>query len=326
MLARWVSELFGTNYCHSLLAVTHASAWLFWIYALGLLRLWKLPFSLSAAAIAALLVYPSSFFIVVGYSEPLFMAALFGFFYWFAKARTTRHWVLAAGHGVLLTATRLAGVPVVFAPALASGFAWPWLAVGAAGSLGAFGFFAFCSVKFGHWDLYMQTAKIGWNVYSDYSAIYQWRLYWPTSAMVSGVLKGDAFAFSKIAVPLTAAQFLLMAFFEGWNYRRLREKSRWRQRVAFYAGAWVMFHLNVCARLSLDMMGMIRYTLPTYGLLVLAAVHLAQDAWLLSGTEPGRLKPLSRFLLWALFSAIFCALLLGQWVLASKFMRHEWSA
>ena len=127
--------------------------------------------SFGALLIAA---HPAAFYLVSAYSESLFLMTLLGFIYWsdqegrFAK-------VLAGLHGIVMTATRIVGVPCAAYPLIRAVFVkgrpvmgnsrrWiskygPAAVSTLIAVLGAIFFFIYCQVRWGRWDIYMLTIR-----------------------------------------------------------------------------------------------------------------------------------------------------------------------
>ncbi|MFS8879757.1 mannosyltransferase family protein, partial [Synechococcus sp. H55.11] len=134
--------------------------WLMWVYLLLLYRLWQIPLLWQVLASLMILVYPSSFYLVVGYSESLFMASLLGFFYWSAHLNSMRSGLLAGIHGLVMSATRIVGLPVALVPLLRLSRPWFWTASAVVLALsGGLSFFLYCQLRFGRWDLYLEMQR-----------------------------------------------------------------------------------------------------------------------------------------------------------------------
>jgi hypothetical protein len=265
------------------------ACWGFWIYFLLLLRRWGAAPGLTALGVLAVLLYPSAFFLVAGYSESLFLAALLGMIYW-SRQRGPAAWALAALHGMLMCATRFVGVAVVVYPLLQAWLerprreagwgawlrtSWPRLALPAAASLGALAYFAFCHFRFGHWDLYMYGSKLGWDVSADYLGALNPLAYRPSPPVKpDGSFCPDRLNTWFAPLLLVLAGGLLLA---EYRWRTLLGRG-WRVRASLYAGAGLLFYLTAAAKVSTHMGSMSRLALPVYVLLVLAAVHLLRGA------------------------------------------------
>ena len=113
--------------------------------------------------------------------------SLLGFLYWSsAPGRTATIW--AALHGIVLSATRIVGIPCAFAPLLCSIFkkempvrqplAWLQfharaISLTSISLLGAVGFFLYCQARWGRWDMYLLTQSAGWGIVPDYLAVFR---------------------------------------------------------------------------------------------------------------------------------------------------------
>src|SRR5205085_2011430 len=136
----------------------------------------------------AVVAHPAAFFLVAGYSESLFLMALFGFLYWSsAEGRAAKF--LAALHGYAMSATRIVGILCALFPVVHAVFqngwrglrevpSWPRrfvpaMVVTLGATLGAGSFFFYCLVRWGRWDLYMLTQQAGWAIVPDYLAVFR---------------------------------------------------------------------------------------------------------------------------------------------------------
>src|SRR5690349_9382169 len=99
----------------ALLITAQFAALGFWTYFFLFGERWSLPFTWQLLGALAILAHPAAFFLVAAYSESLFLMALIGYLYWSA-AETPRGPVLAAIHGIVMSATRIVGLPCALAP------------------------------------------------------------------------------------------------------------------------------------------------------------------------------------------------------------------
>jgi hypothetical protein len=252
------------------------AAWGLWTYLLLLCRRWGVPSSLARWGVLVLALHPAAFFLVSGYSESLFLMAALGFVYW-SDQPGRRAAVLAALHGVVLTATRLVGLPLVVYPLVRAwmsgerGRRWAAAAlVGAVAGLGGLGYFAFCQLQFGRWDLYMRTQEAGWHVEPTPLALLSARVW---TVGVPDLKRGvDPDFINRLAVPLTVLLFVgLLACEAALAWRR---QTGWRQRAALYAAALPLFWLPADAFWSQHWLSMSRHTYAVWVLLALALGHL----------------------------------------------------
>src|SRR5262249_35456703 len=144
----------------------------FWSYFFLFCERWHLAPALRFFGALAIVAHPCAFFLIAGYSESLFLMTLAGFIYWGgADGRHAK--ILAAIHGFVMSATRIVGIVCALAPVARDLFESGWTGVrdvrgwvrrfGGAiflafvAILGAVGFFAYCQLRWGHWNLYMLT-------------------------------------------------------------------------------------------------------------------------------------------------------------------------
>lgn len=294
LAARWLRDLTGRTISMPVAMVLTAqvAAVGFWAYWLALLARYRFPRRLAVVATAAIALHPGAFFLVVAYSESLFLLGMLGFLFWIT-AGDARLWPAAALHGVVMTATRLGGLPVAFAPLLAQLCLWavpagsstsgamarwraarPVLArLGAAGgiaSLGGLAFFAFCQWRFGAWDVYLQAQRIGWNLSPDWAwfarpinytflaSTWHPNVPWPDDV-------------SRFCVVATIVAFAALAC---WEVRLARQgDSNFRVRLVLYLAALALFALHAAGVSSIAMKSMLRYSFGVHALLLLAVAQ-----------------------------------------------------
>ncbi|HZT78988.1 MAG TPA: hypothetical protein VFA26_02100 [Gemmataceae bacterium] len=325
-VARLVRAAFGLKTHQALLLTAQLSAWAFWTYLLLLLRRWQAPAGLAALTVAAIATHPAAFYLVAGYSEPLFLAAMLGFLYW-SEGKSAAARALCAAHGFLMAGTRLVGVAVLIYPFVREllarrpgeggwrRFVFPGLA-GLVGAAGPGGYFGYCQWRFGRWDMYMEVERVGWLVRPDYLALFSPRIFhihWP----ILREWPVDPEFLSRLSVPVTVAAALLFLAAELWAARRLAD-SGWRFRAGLYLAAAFMFYICVSGHSSRSMSSMIRFAVCVQALLALAAAHLLTRAWP-QGLLRGR---------WAAgLYAVWCAgSFLLQAALTYRFVHGQWVA
>ncbi len=282
-----ISRLLGVDPELGLYLTAQLSCWLMWIYLFLFCRRWQIPTLWQILASLIILVYPSSFYLVVGYSESLFIASLLGFFYWSMDLNSLRPALLAGIHGLVMSATRIVGLPVALVPLLRLSHRWFWTAGAVVlALLGGLGFFLYCQLRFGRWDLYMEMLRyfapspIDYSV--DYFAVIRPRTYaplfshgyWQSLLSFSEAL-GDgiwAISLSQLFVPITLGSLVVTSLLDGWSV--LAGKSRrWQERLGFHLAAWAMFSISVAGASATGQRSMIRYCLPVHTLQVLTWLH-----------------------------------------------------
>jgi hypothetical protein len=336
LAGRWLSAATPLAPDLALLVVAQSAACGFWAYWLLFLDRFRLPRASAIAGTLVVALHPAAFFLVVAYSESLFLCSLLGFLFWTTSSSTAR-WPLAAAHGLVMTATRLGGLPVAFCPlaaqalaelapsatALHAGFGrlreigrrlWPLALACGLASLGGIAFLAWCQWRFGAWDLYMQTQRAGWDLVPDWG---WWRH--PINYVCTGslwhpnVLWPDDL--SRLCTTLTLLAFGVAAVFEVRLARR--GGTGWKVRLVFYLAALVLFWLHAAGVSSIVMKSMIRYCLGPHVLLLLAAAH---------GLGSGRSTwwhTRRNVLLWG---CALAAMTLVQAALAWRFFSDQWAA
>lgn len=244
-----------------------------WAYFLLVLRELGVKGGAALLAVLAFLVQPGAFYFVVGYSESLFTFALLGYLYWAIRAyRSARlSWgafALAALHGALLSSTRFVGVALCGFPvllALARAFRdrkaarLPSAIVLSALALcGFLGFLLFAQLRWGRWDLYWESNRIGWDTQLGSTKLL--RLSYWTDVFFFGPLPE---VFGRM---LTIATLVLLA---PSCARAWRERARDAVPLALAA---------LCAGLAFEtivgsqgMYSMIRYLLPIQAIALLLA-------------------------------------------------------
>ncbi|MEP6809973.1 MAG: hypothetical protein ABI992_07000 [Chthoniobacterales bacterium] len=319
---RWT----GLPTSESLLVTAQLAAWGFWSYFFLFCQRWRvsgLTQFLGAGAIAA---HPTAFFLVAGYSESLFLMALLGFMYWStAEGRTAK--VLAALHGIVMSATRIVGIPCAAYPVVRRVFeggwdglrdvrgwwkryAWP-VALMVVSTFGAIAFFLYCLLRWGRWDLYMLTQQAGWDVLPDYLAIFKPSNYrWLVPPL------NEPRKWSQLTMTLGALCLLAAGVME--LIPALRRGTAWPKRIGIYFVAAVTFYIAVSGVASVQMESMLRYQFCAHALIVLALMHFLAEFRPLP--VPGRALGLAVV---ALFIAAGLSLQ-GWWVW--NFTRGGWVA
>jgi hypothetical protein len=303
----------------------------FWTYLLLFFQRWGVPLRAAVAAVLIVASYPGAFFLVVGYSESLFLMATLGFFYW-AGSGSRAGLALAALHGFVMTSTRLVGAPLVVVPLLqvlldldASQTLWqrcrrllPPAVLTVAAVSGIVLFFGYCQVHFGRWDLYLLTNKVGWAVAADKMAFFRSKTYWvplPWNCWEDGYLAPKWF--DHLTVPGFLAALAVLGGLE-WRPMRQGLDTGWRWRAGLYAAAVSLFLLNVTGKGSSDLNGMIRFSHPLVVLLVMAAAHYVSRVGLPLGRA--RVGLMALFVPWVAFAFV------SQLVLFWRFTHQLWVA
>ncbi len=265
----------------ALLITAQMAAFGFWSYFFLFCDRWKVSPVLQFFGALAILAHPTAFFLVAGYSESLFMMALFGFMYWSNGEGRAAKW-LAALHGFLMSATRIVGIPCAAYPVVQDVFRNGWggltdvrswlkrygasVLVTFGATLGAGSFFLYCLLRWGRWDLYLLTQHSGWAIIPDYLAIFKPASYrWLVPALNNPTEASQ--------MTMTLGGMLLLAVMLCELVPIIRRNFAWTSRVGFYFCAVVIYFVSVSGVASVEMESMLRYEFCVHALIVLAIVH-----------------------------------------------------
>jgi hypothetical protein len=316
-----VSRVTGIDQLLAMPLTAQMACVVFWSYLLLFLVRWQVPLRPALVALLVVATHPAAFYLVVAYSESVFLASILGFFYW-SSSRSRWGLILAALHGILMTSTRLVGAPLVVIPLLQGllegpcsccrprsrvvgsreevpgssrsrirrpdsalrshcrllpgTYYLPRLAplacLGAVSSCGLLGYFAYCQMKFGHWDAYMQALREGWHVQTDYLAPFNlatYQLDWP--ANLAEWCRPQWL--DHLATPVVLIFLVVLGGLEllvGWR----RADTGWRWRFGLYSAILLLHGVAISGRSCIDLVGMVRYVFVPLVLGVLAACHL----------------------------------------------------
>ena len=265
----------------ALLVAAQAAAWGFWSYFFLFCQRWNVSPLLQFFGALAIIAHPTAFFLVAGYSESIFMMALFGFMFWStAEGKGAR--ALAVLHGFFMSATRIVGIPCSAYPVVHSVFEKGWVALvdvrswrknyGAAfitmvgATLGAVAFFFYCLLRWGRWDMYLLTQQSGWGITPDYLAVFK-----PSS--YRWLIPGLRNPTEASQMTMTLGGVLLVAVMLCEVLPIVRRRFAWTSRVGFYFCAVVIYYISVSGVACVEMESMLRYEFCVHALIVLAIVH-----------------------------------------------------
>lgn len=286
LLAGALGRVFGLPTWLALVSAAQLSCWGFWTYLLLFFRRWRVPAGRAAVAALAVLAHPAAFFLVSAYSESLFLLALLGFIYW-SDTPGWLSWLLAAVHGLVMSATRLIGAPLVIYPLVglldgrrsASRSDWQKKVVArlllcAAAALGALLFFAYCQMRWGMWDLYMQVQHVGWDINPDYLVFLHprnWHVINPPFRDGAPIPHD----LSRFTLPVTLFLILALALAEKIASLMVPD-THWRGRIGLYLCGAIMLYLAVAGLVAArePMQSMIRYGLCIHLMMIMGFVHL----------------------------------------------------
>ena len=269
----------------ALLIVAQLAAWGFWTYFFLFCKRWKLSDGSSFFGALAIAAHPAAFFLIAGYSESLFLLALFGFIFWSGAEGCTAK-ILAAIHGIVMSATRIVGIPCAAYPVVRQVFTKGWSAfrnvrawfknygaafgIMLAATLGAVWFFAYCQIRWGRWDIYMLTQFAGWNIEPDYLAVFRPSNYrWLLPELSNPTQMSQ--------MSMTIGALLLIGLAAVECLPAVRRRTEWTTRIGIYFCAVVIYYVSVSGVASLEMESMLRYEFCVHALIVLAFLHFLRQ-------------------------------------------------
>jgi len=190
-----------------------------------------------------------------------------------------------------MTATRLGGLPLAFAPVMAQAFAGTIsfadalvqlrnpsrrlrqaFAIGLLASLGGLAFFAFCQWRFGAWDLYFQTQREGQGVAADWLWFIRPSSYAFFGSVVFPELNWTD-DLSRLFALMTVVLFAVIGRRE-WRQAQSGDEG-WRVRLVFYLCAAGLLFIHAAGVSPKHMQSMLRYCYPVHLLMLLALAQWA---------------------------------------------------
>jgi hypothetical protein len=299
-----------------------------------------------------LLAYPATFYLFVSYSEALYLLGMFGVLVFSLepsgdpvtswRKRVLRGFALAApfGFGFLLGGTRLTGflIPAFLAFGSAT-YAFPRIrsdfrlflvesrakrtflpVLGAA--IASAGFFAYCAIRFGHWNMYFLQLKIGW--YKEFSPAKALSIaFHPPEGFGFSLptLLGNTRAVSWLIVDTMLVLLLYASVRAAMSVRRFFRERRFSEYVRCWLvwGAFAHFFIVISGDVGpWDYWGNgMRYTMPSVYLLA----ALWRDDWV-----PAVIRE-RRLFRWTAYAVVFTLAVVSFGIEAEyigRFIRNEW--
>ena len=269
----------------ALLISAQLAAWGFWSYFFLFCKRWDVSPALQICGALLILAHPAAFFLVAGYSESLFLMALLGFIYW-STAEASSAKILAAAHGILMSATRIVGIVCAAFPVVCSLFQTGWrglieprrwlreyrsaIGMTLVAGCGAMGFFVYSQLCWGHWDIYMLTQAAGWGIIPDYLAVFKPSNYrW----LVPGL--DNPTEASQLSMTLGAVLLVGIALCE--LLPSIRRRAGLPVRAGIYFCAAAIYYLSVSGVACVNMESMLRYEFAVHALIVLAFLNFLRQ-------------------------------------------------
>lgn len=338
-LARILFLVFNIEPKIALLIVSQGATYIFWCFFFYMARVFE--FKKQIFATILIVCFPTSWYMYTGYSESVFI--LSGcLFLWFA---TKNKWVFSILSGMLMTATRIIGVPVLIAPLLAKIFAnsrklkqqfqekhlnlYEYKGVFACFLFGSLGFILFLvySAYLSSWHLYFDVYKaishgnnnpyfllkiqtwlpppFGYNI--DYLPPLP---YVPFDFLNYKFFRLASYTFSETLVPL----FLWFFIFYGIIILKKRLFTNQKGMTWFFAALFSYFFACL-AKYSLVYDCMCRYLLPIWIFLLICDMMLNGQI----------LFRFTKFIWFKILIAGFIFISFGYWYqLLSRFCLNWW--
>jgi hypothetical protein len=305
--ARAISQITGISTPVSLLIVAQLSCWIFWTYFQLLLLSSGVSHRATHWALFFAALHPAAFFVVCGYTEPLFLASALGFLYWsevWLKTKSRAAYLLSATHGFVMCATRIVGAALLPYPYLRG---WreraysPALVLGIVGSLGIISFFVWCQAHFGDWAVYFKLEEIGWRNERMWFAVLDPRSYIPRF-----FFEHTVDSFNRASLPFTLFLF-------AWAWRLERKQVDRGARFPLYLCTFALFYIPLTGKANANMDSMIRYTFPVFVMMLLALVPVIQRTGL------------STKMRWLTTAGALASLAIQLWF-AARFLSGKWVA
>ncbi|HVF71493.1 MAG TPA: hypothetical protein VM940_07770 [Chthoniobacterales bacterium] len=297
VLTRFVVTITGLPTALALLVTAQFAAFLFWWFLLSHMKRWQIAPTVATGVVMLTFCHPAAFYMVVTYADSLFMASMMALLF-FGTRMGLSLWLTigAAVAGFVCSASRvvgapLAALPVVWAwndlyPAVKSRLGvsalfvrlWRYSFVSIATAFGTIGFFIYCSIRFGYWDLYMRTRAVGWGVSkTDYTALFAPRNFDVTLPRFQQDLV-TALHVSRLYVGLLIVALFLVPIIDysvGW----LRNNSGFSRRTPFYLAAWLLVFFSASGSGLADgrYIGFLRYGFYSHVPLLLGILHARHD-------------------------------------------------
>lgn len=343
-LARAIILVSGVNVKVALLLVSQTATLLFCCLLFHILRAHSWREQLYTAILV--FAFPTSWFMFMGYSESLFILTSC-LMLWFA---TEKKWGFSGLSGILMTATRLLGIPVLITPLLSSLITHSsnikaffklehlrfnpeihaprfWIAL--VGSLGCLGFLIYCAIHFGSWHLYFDMERIGWGGTADPLFLLRLPTWMPPpfgypldwapelpnayeSLFIFKFFKMTAYSFSETLVPIFLWTFIIISILM-FKKRRIDQNS-----LTWFLAALLLFLFSCLSLATRHYESMSRCLYPVWVLLIISDVIHPEKLFFFRAKKP---------ILPKLITSVFILILFGFWLqLLNRYFLNWWVA
>jgi hypothetical protein len=287
-------RIFNLSIPSALFLTSWLAAFTFWAVLVRTLKRWNAPPGVALLVLVAVFCQPGAFYLVVPYSESLFMAALL-IFTSLGVDSGSSGWrlAIASAAGFIMSATRVIAAPLAVLPAIwllaalsregisplrclhrAPHLVWRYLAVSISTAAGTITFLVYCAMRFGHWDEYARARVAGWGASNtSFTAAFS-----PQNFHLTVPRFGEdlivAPDISHIYVAVTMTCLILIPAIDCYFWWRRRGTDIF-ERATLYLGAWILFFLSAAGSgISQGLyVGFFRYGFYSIVLLAVAAGH-----------------------------------------------------
>ncbi len=334
LLVHFFHRMIGIPFRTAMLLVSQAFCVGFWIYLQLFLNQLRVSKRMRQLCILSIIVYPSTFFLVTGYSESLFLFFMMGFLYW-CNCESKYACILAGLHGFAMSLTRILGLVVSLYALIQRR-----ILVTIASMMGVVVFFTYLHFIFGYWDFYLKIQRVGWLVVPDYlfplhdgfhflptfgqhlldpnqvSANITTLMFWILVLLSLAMLHRTSIrSASSCVIP---SDFAKQNSIEGRKMPNTQCDTAIKfieVRYGLLSLAIILFYLQASAVSSLGFRSMSRYCLPVFILLAIIVSHRLTES---------NLEGRTKYVACIVFSVYCIAALTLQLHLLDLFTHKEW--
>lgn len=304
-----VSRLTGTStYTTNVLVATFCTFFAWYFFYRLLKRIGLSEFGIAVTSFI-LISHPGSFFLIMGYSESMFVPSLLAVLE-FSLANDN---VRSACAAALATLCRIVGLPISLFPVLMRIFGDRnsravrySLLVPATACSALLLFFGYCQLRFGVWNLYFVTQKVGWNLAPDY--------LFPLRALKD---LNDARSWDRalwISTWLLIGGAVILELVCACIHQFSQQR---KMRVSLYICAFLVCYLISAAGSGRQLLSFVRHSLPVCALVLLGLASfwvVAREKFPRSMLAAGAIATLLAIPSWAYMLFLTSKFLHGDWV------------
>ena len=327
LASRYFKVLTGIPTRLSMLIVAQLACWIFWVYFLLILLQAGATRRGLTLAVFLILIHPAAFYLVMGYTESTFLAALLGFIYWSKKwasesasmtpSKSTATlklvvtWLAVVPHALVMGFTRIVSFAAAPYPTLIRYLSRRALlgtlaamALGVIAICGTAFYFNFLRQRFGDWTLYFKLEEVGWGNHRQWLAVINPLSYIPR------------FFFEDTRSSINRLSNLSVVVFFAYLWKQEKNRTDWPKRLGLYFTAFFLYYIPITGKAAADMDSMVRYNLPSTVLLALClGMITTEQAFVNPATGKIRWgRAFGAFLIFAIQVSNIYRFLRGGWI------------